>query len=198
MFQYRLDPADVTRQVRTALAEDIGGGDLTAALIPPTRRARARILARESGVVCGRPWVDETFAQLDPGVRLQWQVEDGDRVEDGTVLLELEGSARSIVTGERTALNFLQLLSGTATSAAAHAELVAGTGLQLLDTRKTLPGLRTAQKYAVRCGGCGNHRRSEEHTSELQSLRHLVCRLLLRSEERRVGKECRSRWSPYH
>lgn len=158
MFQYRLDPADVTRQVRAALAEDIGGGDLTAALIPPTRRARARILAREPGVVCGRPWVDETFAQLDPGVTLSWHVEDGDRVEDGSVLLELEGSARSIVTGERTALNFLQLLSGTATSAAAHAERVAGTGLQLLDTRKTVPGLRTAQKYAVRCGGCGNHR----------------------------------------
>jgi len=158
MFQYRLDPADVTRQVRAALAEDIGGGDLTAALIPPARRARARIVARETGVLCGRPWVDETFAQLDPGVTLTWHVEDGDRVEDGTMLLELEGSARSIVTGERTALNFLQLLSGTATSAAAHAELVAGTGLQLLDTRKTVPGLRTAQKYAVRCGGCGNHR----------------------------------------
>ena len=158
MFQYRLDPADVTRQVRAALAEDIGGGDLTAALIPPARHARARIVARETGVVCGRPWVYETFAQLDPGVTLTWHVEDGDQVEDETVLLELEGSARSIVTGERTALNFLQLLSGTATSAAAHAELVTGTGLQLLDTRKTIPGLRTAQKYAVRCGGCGNHR----------------------------------------
>ena len=158
MFQYRLDPADVTRQVRAALVEDLGSGDLTAALIPPAQRARARIVARETGVVCGRPWVDETFAQLDPGVSLAWQVGDGDRVEDGTVLLELEGSARSIVTGERTALNFLQLLSGTATTAAAHAALVAGTGLQLLDTRKTIPGLRTAQKYAVRCGGCGNHR----------------------------------------
>jgi nicotinate-nucleotide pyrophosphorylase (carboxylating) len=158
MYEIRLDPADVTAQVRAALAEDVGPGDVTAALVPADRRARARIVAREAGTVCGRPWVEETFAQLGGDVDLAWAVADGDAVAAETVLVELAGPARTLLTGERTALNFLQLLSGTATVAAHYASLVAGGRLQVLDTRKTIPGLRTAQKYAVRCGGCGNHR----------------------------------------
>ena len=154
----QLDPDAVAQQVRAALAEDLGSGDITAQLIPASRRARAQIVAREEGVLCGRPWVDETFRQLDPAVTLEWQGADGDRVDAEQLLVTLAGPARSIVSGERTALNFLQTLSGTATVAASHAALVAGTGLRILDTRKTLPGLRTAQKYAVRCGGCHNHR----------------------------------------
>lgn len=158
MFDFDLDPQDVESRVRLALAEDVGSGDLTAQLIPVERRVRARIVAREDGVFCGRPWVDETFRQLDDSVVLDWHVADAEPVSADQTLLELTGPARSIVTGERTALNFMQLLSGTATAAARHAALVAGTGLKILDTRKTLPGLRTAQKYAVRCGGCHNHR----------------------------------------
>lgn len=158
MFEARLDPAEVTAQVRAALAEDVGGGDITAALVPADRLAAGRIVAREAGVICGRPWVDETFAQLDAAVRLDWSVDDGDRVAADTELVRLAGPARALLTGERTALNFLQLLSGTATTAAEHAARVAGSGLRILDTRKTVPGLRTAQKYAVRCGGCSNHR----------------------------------------
>lgn len=158
MFDHELDPADVTANVRAALAEDVGPGDLTAALVPADRTAVADVITREPGVCCGRPWVDETFAQLDPSVRVEWHVADGDRVAPGDRLFTLRGPARAILTGERTALNFLQLLSGTATVARRHADAVAGTGLRILDTRKTLPGLRAAQKYAVRCGGCHNHR----------------------------------------
>ena len=149
---------DVERAVREALAEDVGSGDITAMLIPPGREARARVITREAAVVCGRAWVDEVFRQLDPGVRVQWQMEDGQRVAPDQVLFTLEGSARSLLTGERAALNFLQLLSGVATTCAGYAERVAGTAVRLLDTRKTIPGLRTAQKYAVSCGGCHNHR----------------------------------------
>ncbi|HSG87766.1 MAG TPA: carboxylating nicotinate-nucleotide diphosphorylase [Pseudomonadales bacterium] len=158
MFEYALDPATVTARVRDALAEDVGSGDITAQLIPAERRVRARVIARERGIVCGRPWVDETFRQLDEQVRLTWARAEGEPVTAEQTILELEGPARAIVTGERTALNFLQLLSGTATAAARFAQLVEGTGLRVLDTRKTLPGLRAAQKYAVACGGCHNHR----------------------------------------
>lgn len=152
------DPRTVTENVRTALAEDIGDGDITAALVAPDARARARIITREAAVVCGRPWVDEVFRQVDAAVRINWKCEDGERVAAGATLYELEGPARALLTGERAALNFLQLLSGTATRCAAFAALLDGLPTRLLDTRKTIPGLRVAQKYAVRCGGGRNHR----------------------------------------
>lgn len=148
----------IEQQVAAALAEDIGDGDISAALIPAQQQAHARIISREAGVICGSAWVDEVFRQLDATVRATWQVNDGEQVAADALLFELNGSARSLLTGERTALNFLQLLSGTATRCQHYAGLVAGTGVKLLDTRKTIPGLRTAQKYAVSCGGCHNHR----------------------------------------
>jgi nicotinate-nucleotide pyrophosphorylase (carboxylating) len=150
--------ADVERAVRFALEEDIGSGDITAELIPADKQATATIITRENAIICGRPWVDEVFRQLDPNVKLQWHVADGDSVEANQLLVTLHGLARSLLTGERTALNFLQTLSGTATIAHEYAQLVKGTDIKILDTRKTIPGLRTAQKYAVRCGGCHNHR----------------------------------------
>jgi nicotinate-nucleotide pyrophosphorylase (carboxylating) len=148
----------VTANVRAALAEDIGAGDITASLIDAATRANATVITREAGIVCGRPWVDEVFAQLDPEVEIKWRTEDGQRVQAGDTLFTLRGSARSLLTGERCALNFLQLLSGTATTCRRYADRVADTGVRLLDTRKTVPGLRLAQKYAVTCGGCHNHR----------------------------------------
>ena len=150
--------AEITANVRAALAEDIGSGDLTAQLIPAERVARARIITREAAIVCGTAWVDEVFRQLDPRVQVQWQVADGERVIQDQTLFSLEGPARALLSGERSALNFLQLLSGVATRCREYADLVEGTAVQLLDTRKTLPGLRLAQKYAVTCGGCHNHR----------------------------------------
>jgi nicotinate-nucleotide pyrophosphorylase (carboxylating) len=149
---------DIEQQVAAALAEDIGDGDITAALISQKAPADARVICREAGVICGTAWVDEVFRQIDENVKLGWQVSDGDQVAADTQLFELAGKARSLLTGERAALNFLQLLSGTATRCRNYADLVAGTGVRLLDTRKTIPGLRTAQKYAVTCGGCHNHR----------------------------------------
>ena len=152
------DTDQVQANVRAALAEDIGSGDITAALIPAANHATARVITREDGVLCGTAWVDEVFAQLDPRVTIEWQMADGDRIAGGDTLFEIDGPARSLLTGERTALNFLQLLSGTATICQHYAALVSGTGVRLLDTRKTIPGLRIAQKYAVSCGGCHNHR----------------------------------------
>ena len=140
------------------MREDIGPGDVTAALVPADQAIRARVISREAAVIAGCPWFSESFKQLDPAVLLQWQVQDGAYVAAGATLCELSGPARSILTGERTALNFLQLLSGTATTTAQYVAAVAGTGCRILDTRKTLPGLRTAQKYAVLCGGGSNHR----------------------------------------
>lgn len=145
-------------QVTRALAEDVGDGDLTAALIPAGRRGRATVITREKAVICGIPYVDATFAQVDPAVRVTWQVAEGAQADAGQALCTLEGPARALLTGERTALNFLQLLSATASAAHAYAALLAGTGCRLLDTRKTIPGLRLAQKYAVRVGGGHNHR----------------------------------------
>jgi len=151
-------PADaIAADVARALAEDIGGGDATAALLPDVADV-AYLLCKEDAVIAGRPWFDACHRALDPDVRIDWRVEDGDRVPAGTVLATLAGRARALVTAERTALNFLQTLSGTATATAAHVEAVRGTGCTILDTRKTLPGLRLAQKYAVRCGGGQNHR----------------------------------------
>ncbi|HUO78698.1 MAG TPA: carboxylating nicotinate-nucleotide diphosphorylase [Steroidobacteraceae bacterium] len=144
--------------VAAALAEDLGPGDLTAQLVPAAARGRARVITREAGVLCGSAWVDAVFAALDPGVRVAWHAADGDAVAPGQLLLVAEGPARALLTGERTALNFLQTLSGTATAARRYAAAIAGTGCRILDTRKTLPGLRLAQKYAVRCGGGRNHR----------------------------------------
>jgi nicotinate-nucleotide pyrophosphorylase (carboxylating) len=148
----------IEENVRTALNEDVGNGDITAELIPASDRAQARVISRQEAVVCGRAWVDEVFRQVDPEVQVEWLVEDGDKVERDQVLFRLQGSARSLLTGERAALNFLQTLSGTATISHEYAQRVAGTPVRLLDTRKTIPGLRLAQKYAVSCGGCFNHR----------------------------------------
>ncbi len=144
--------------VEAALREDIGDGDLTAALVPAQQSAKAVIIARESAVLCGQAWADAVFEQLGDQVRLAWQVAEGDQVTADQVICELRGPARPLLTGERTALNFLQLLSGTATAAHRAAAAVAGTAVSILDTRKTIPGLRLAQKYAVRCGGAKNHR----------------------------------------
>lgn len=151
-------PPDLAEQVARALAEDIGSGDLTAALVPAGRAGRATVITRESAVLCGRPWFDETFRQVDPSVRVEWEAEEGAAVEPGQKLARLAGPARALLTGERTALNFLQALSGTATATRRHAAAVADLPCRILDTRKTLPGLRRAQKYAVRCGGGSNHR----------------------------------------
>ena len=148
----------IRRNVRDALDEDVGRGDLTAALIDAAQVAGATIIARDTAVVAGRPWVDEVFRQVDDGVILDWYADDGRSVGKGDILCKLVGNARSLLTGERTALNFLQTLSATATATAAYVAAVAGTGARILDTRKTLPGLRLAQKYAVRVGGGTNHR----------------------------------------
>jgi len=151
-------PADVATVVSRAIAEDLRDGDLTAELIPKTTQAVARVLTREPATLCGRAWFDETFRQLDRRVAVTWHAADGSQIAADSITCELRGPARSIVTGERTALNFLQTLSGTATAVRSYADLVAGTKARILDTRKTLPGLRLAQKYAVRCGGGENHR----------------------------------------
>ncbi len=151
-------PADLSRQVAQALEEDLGSGDLTAALIPAATDGWAAVITRESATLCGIPYVDATFAQLDPRARIHWKIAEGAQVEANQTLFEIQGPARSLLTGERTALNFLQLLSGTATAAHAFTERLKGTRCRLLDTRKTIPGLRSAQKYAVRVGGGQNHR----------------------------------------
>ena len=153
-----VDPAVVVDMVRAALAEDVGAGDLTAALLPAAARMRARVITREPAVVCGQAWVEAVYRALDPQVQLRWRVRDGARAAAGDTLLEVEGPARALLTGERTALNFLQTLSGTATATRAYVDAIAGTKARILDTRKTVPGLRLAQKYAVRCGGGDNHR----------------------------------------
>ncbi|WP_122439221.1 carboxylating nicotinate-nucleotide diphosphorylase [Pseudomonas viridiflava] len=150
--------AEIEANVRRALLEDVGSGDITAQLIPAERLAKAAIISRDAAVIAGTAWVDAVFRQLDPRVAVHWQVSDGDRVSPDQALFHLEGPARSLLTGERSALNFLQLLSGVATRARYFADMVSGTQVKLLDTRKTLPGLRLAQKYAVTCGGCHNHR----------------------------------------
>ena len=150
----QLASADVAR----ALAEDVGAGDLTAALIDPAAQARAQVLARESAVVCGSAWVEAAVHQLDPQARIVWHVRDGERCAANQLVFEVQGQARALLTAERTALNFLQLLSAVASKTATYVAAVQGTKAQIVDTRKTLPGLRLAQKYAVRCGGGTNHR----------------------------------------
>lgn len=152
------DPAVISADVRRALAEDFGGGDVTADLLPLQAQARARVIAREAAVICGRPWFDACFRELDPQAAVDWRVAEGARIEADGIVCELHGLARALVGAERSALNFLQMLSGTATIAAQYADAVLGTRATILDTRKTVPGLRVAQKYAVRCGGAANHR----------------------------------------
>ena len=150
--------AEIVANVRIALAEDVGSGDITAQLIPAEQLARAKVITREPAVISGVAWVTEVFRQVDSSVQLRWLVADGQRVQANDVLFELQGKARSLLTGERAALNFLQSLSAVATRSQYFADMVTGTAVKLLDTRKTLPGLRLAQKYAVTCGGCHNHR----------------------------------------
>jgi nicotinate-nucleotide pyrophosphorylase (carboxylating) len=152
------NPEYITRTVRTALDEDVGTGDLTAQLIPADRMSKATVITREDATLCGQAWFDEVFRQVDPKVRVTWKAADGERVRANQLLCELSGPARALLTGERTALNFLQALSATATETARYAEVLKGTQCRVLDTRKTIPGLRLAQKYAVRCGGGTNHR----------------------------------------
>jgi nicotinate-nucleotide pyrophosphorylase (carboxylating) len=154
----REPPRDLASQVEAALREDIGSGDLTAALVPAAQRVRGSVITRESAVLAGRPWVDATFRHLDPQVQLVWHANDGEPITANQVVFDIAGSARPVLTGERTALNFLQLLSATATVTRRFVEAVSGTRCTILDTRKTIPGLRSAQKYAVLCGGGQNHR----------------------------------------
>ena len=148
----------LTETVSRALGEDIRTGDVTAILVDPSKKAHARIITRQPTVVCGRPWVDEVLRQVDPTIISKWHTKEGDQVLAGDLLLELSGMARSLLTAERTALNFLQLLCGTATRTNTYVQMVEGTRATLLDTRKTVPGLRLAQKYAVKTGGAENHR----------------------------------------
>ena len=145
-------------QVRRALAEDVGDGDITAALIPADRQAQATIISREPAILCGTAWADEVFRQVDPQIKIEWLAADGDQLAPNEPFCRMSGPARGLLTGERCALNFIQTLSATVTRSRYFADLVEGTGVKLLDTRKTLPGLRLAQKYAVTCGGCHNHR----------------------------------------
>lgn len=150
--------AAVQAQVRAAVEEDVGTGDITARLIPRSSPARARVTTREAGVFCGKPWIAEVCRQIEPRIELEWRVDDGEPIEPEQALLDLAGPARGLLTAERTLLNFAQLLSGVATVTRRCVELMQGTHARLLDTRKTVPGLRLAQKYAVRCGGGENHR----------------------------------------
>jgi nicotinate-nucleotide pyrophosphorylase (carboxylating) len=148
----------VQQQVALALAEDIGTGDVTAQLIPQKKFAKAKIISREHAILCGTQWVNHVFKQLDRGINIEWHYKDGDTIQPDLELCHLYGSARHLLSGERTALNFLQTLSATATQANEYVKAVMDTGCRILDTRKTIPGLRLAQKYAVRCGGAHNHR----------------------------------------
>lgn len=153
-----LQPEVIAANVHAALAEDVGSGDVTARLVPASQLGHARVITRERATVCGRAWVNEVFRQVDPAVQITWHCADGNAADPGKILFEATGPARSLLTAERTALNFLQLLSGVATRCRHYADIVAGLPARLLDTRKTIPGLRIAQKYAVSCGGCHNHR----------------------------------------
>jgi nicotinate-nucleotide pyrophosphorylase (carboxylating) len=154
----RVDSNLIARQVAAALAEDLGSGDVTAALVAASQQVRAQVLTREPATLCGTDWVASTFNQLDPAIQLEWLANDGSHIQADMLVLRIAGPARPILSGERTALNFLQTLSATATAASRYVEAVAGTNCRILDTRKTLPGLRLAQKYAARCGGAKNHR----------------------------------------
>ena len=156
-FDYPL-AAEITRNVKESLAEDIGPGDLTASLIPAERQAKATVISREAGVLCGTAWFDLSITSLDPQAKVIWQAADGDRIAPNQVLCTIEANARALLSAERTDMNIQQLISAVASKARTYADAIAGTKAQVVDTRKTLPGLRIAQKFAVRCGGGGNHR----------------------------------------
>ncbi|MCH9699537.1 MAG: carboxylating nicotinate-nucleotide diphosphorylase [Gammaproteobacteria bacterium] len=158
LIDHKQFQAEVLSDIQQSLVEDIGSGDLTAQLIDADCRATARVICREQAVICGRPWFDQAFMQLDPDCRIKWQVEEGRQVDADTELCQITGLARALLSAERTALNWLQALSGTASLAHDYAQAVTGTNATVLDTRKTVPGLRIAQKYAVKTGGCENHR----------------------------------------
>lgn len=158
MHDNLLPASQVQDDVRRALAEDVGSGDLTASLVPANQRATATIICREQAVLCGRPWVDEVLRHIAPSAKVNWQLLDGGRTTLGCKVMEIEGPARELLTAERVCLNFLQMLSGVATKTAQYVDAVRGTSTSIVDTRKTIPGLRQAQKYAVRCGGGKNHR----------------------------------------
>ena len=153
-----VSPQNIQQQVQLALAEDIGSGDVTAELIPAEQQVTAQVISREHAILCGRQWFDEVFRQLDKSISISWNVSDGDKLKPNQIICKLHGAARPILSGERTALNFLQTLSGTATSANGYVTAIKGTACRILDTRKTIPNLRLAQKYAVTCGGAMNHR----------------------------------------
>ncbi|MBB1127010.1 carboxylating nicotinate-nucleotide diphosphorylase [Thiospirillum jenense] len=148
----------IAQQAQLAVLEDVGGGDLTAAFLPASQRARAQVIAREAAVLCGCAWFEAVYHYLSPDLHVTWLAQDGDRITPGQILCQLDGYLRPLLTGERTALNYLQTLSGTATRARRYADALNGLPTRILDTRKTLPGLRLQQKYAVVCGGCHNHR----------------------------------------
>lgn len=156
-FDYPL-AQEISRNVVTSLAEDVGAGDLTATLVPGDRRVQATVISREDGVLCGTAWFDEVVRRCDPSAVVTWQAADGERIAANQLLCKIDGNGRALLTAERSALNFLQLLSAVASKARMYADRIAGTKAQVVDTRKTLPGLRIAQKYAVRAGGGGNHR----------------------------------------
>lgn len=179
-----ITPEEVMQQVQTALDEDIGTGDMTAALLPENKQVIATVIAREPAIFCGRNWLSAVYYACDPDVEVEWQVKDGARIDVNQTLCFIKGNARSILTGERTALNFLQALSGTATITDQYVQALAETKCRLLDTRKTFPGLRRAQKYAVSCGGGHNHRLGlydgvlikENHISACGSITHAVAK----------------------
>jgi nicotinate-nucleotide pyrophosphorylase (carboxylating) len=183
--------------VRTALAEDVGSGDITAELVPAEQQTNATVISRESAVLCGMAWFNAVFAELDTGITIEWQARDGDVISSDQRLCTLSGPARNILTGERTALNFLQTLSATATLSRRYAEQVADLAVKILDTRKTLPGLRDAQKYAVRIGGCHNHRYGlydavlikENHISAAGSIAQAVQQAIATNPGKMVGVE---------
>lgn len=189
--------ADLKTNVEAALREDIGDADITAQLIDEAEIASAEIITREAAVICGVAWVDEVMSQVDPRIDVQWQVKDGDKVIADQLLYRLSGPARSLLTAERPALNFLQTLSGTATRTNSYSQLIAHTETILLDTRKTIPGLRRAQKYAVKCGGGGNHRMGlydaflikENHIMACGSISKAVERARALYPERRIEIE---------
>lgn len=177
-----INPAQIVSDVKNALSEDVGNGDVTAALLPIQLIAAAEIISREPMLVCGQPWVNEVFKQIDNEIEIEWLVTEGDWLETATTLCSLHGTASSILTAERTALNFLQTLSATATQTCLYTQKLKGSNTRLLDTRKTIPGLRAAQKYAVRCGGGVNHRMGlydaflikENHIKACGSVAHAI------------------------
>lgn len=187
----------IVANVQAALSEDIGTGDISAQLIPVGRTGSARVISREKAILCGTAWVDEVFRQIDPGLTAEWHAADGDTIAAGQLLLQVSGSARSLLSAERTALNFLQLLSGIATRCSRLQHLLDGTRARLLDTRKTLPGLRLAEKYAVRCGNGHNHRMGlydaflikENHIAACGGIAHAIANAQRFSPQRPVEVE---------